>query len=324
MPRFLIVAPSWVGDMVMAQPLLMRLLQRHPGSTIDVFAPRWIAQILARMPEAAQVIDNPFGHGELDLRQRWQVARRIKRRGYDQVLVLPNSLKSALVPFFAGIPTRTGFIGEARRGLLNDARSLDKQAYPLMVERFALLAEPRGAPLQRPLPAPRLMPDAAARDAVLRRLGLNLDKPVTAFCPGAEYGPAKRWPVEHFAALARVLAAEGRQVWLLGSAKDAPIGAQIMQLAPGAAIDLTGRTNLAEAGDLLSLASGMVSNDSGLMHVAAALDRPMAALYGSSSPQITPPRAAQARGINLKLRCRPCFKRRCPLRHIQFMRQMTA
>ena len=322
MPKFLIIAPSWIGDTILAQPLFMRLRARHPDCTIDVFAPRWVAPVLSRMPEVSEVIDNPFGHGELRLLDRWRVGRELKRRGYDSAIVLPNSLKSALVPFFAGIPVRTGFVGEGRYGLLNDTRKLEENAFPLMVERYALFAEAPGATLQRPLPRPRLSIDPRALVAIVLGLDLDPSEPVVVFCPGAEYGPAKRWPAEHFAALARRYVASGHQVWLLGSKKDAPVGAEINELAGGICRDLTGQTGLAEVIDLMSCARLVVSNDSGLMHVGAALDRPMAALYGSSSAAHTPPLSNKARVISLHLECSPCFQRECPLGHFNCMREL--
>jgi heptosyltransferase II len=322
-PRFLIVAPSWVGDTVLAQPLFRRLLKQHPGALIDVFAPPWVGPVLLRMPEVGSVIPNPFAHGALELRERWRAGRSLRPHLYDQAFVLPNSFKSALVPFFAGIPVRTGFIGEARYALLNDRRVLDARAVPLMVERFALLAEPRGAILPRPLPQPRLTIDPVRRQATLSRLGLSQDKPVAAFCPGAEYGPAKRWPAHHFAALAQRLHGEGQQIWLLGSQNDAGVAAEINAQCGGICVALAGRTSLDEVVDLLSCAALVVSNDSGLMHIAAALDRPMAALYGSSSPRFTPPLSTKAKVINLHLDCSPCFQRVCPLGHFNCMMQMS-
>lgn len=323
MAKYFVVAPSWIGDTVLAQALFRRLLERNPGSTIDVFASRSLAPVLRRMAEVDEVIDNPFGHGELSLAHRWRSGRAMKQRGYDQAIVLPNSLKSALVPFFAGIPRRTGFVGESRYGLLNDARKLNEAALPLMVERYALLAEPAGTPLVRPLPKPRLRIDPRLLLATVAMLDLDPGQPVVAFCPGAEYGPAKQWPKEQFAALAKTYAATGWEVWLLGSKNDIPIGAEINRLSGDLCRDLTGQTDLAQVIDLLSCVTAVVSNDSGLMHIAAALDKPMAALYGSSSPLHTPPLSDRARVIYLHLDCSPCYQRECPLGHFNCMRQMA-
>ena len=302
-----------MGDAVLSHPMLVRLKERDPAGRIDVIAPPWVTAVYRRMPQVAQVIEQPFGHGDLKLAERRRFAKGLRR--YDRAIVLPNSWKSALIPWHAGIRRRTGYIGELRYGLLNDARALDKEALPLIVERYAALAQPRREPFQRPLPSPRLNVDEAARRATLRAFGLALDRPVAAFAPGAEFGPAKRWPARHFASLARILATRGYQVWLFGSKKDAAITAQISDAAGGTCVDLAGRTTLDQAIDLLSIASRVVTNDSGLMHVAAALDRPMAALFGSSSPAFTPPLSSRAVVISLRLSCSPCFKRDCPLGH---------
>ena len=323
MPKILIIAPSWVGDAVMAQPLLRRLRERYPDAVIDAFAPAWVAPVLERMPEIRRVVINPLAHGELSLKLRWRLGRALRLDHYDHAIILPNSLKSALIPFFAGIALRTGFKGEMRFGLLNDVRQLDKQALPLMVERFSSLAEHPGAPLPRPIDHPRLTTDQDRLPGILAKLGLFPKKKVVAFCVGAEYGPAKRWPAPHFAELARMLADAGHDIWLLGSGKDMAIGAEIERSSDGTAHNLCGQTDLTEAIDLLAAASLAVVNDSGLMHIAAALDKPMIALFGSSSPGFTPPLSDQARIVSLNLPCSPCFKRVCPLGHFDCMMKLT-
>ena len=317
--RVLVVAPSWVGDAVLTHPLLVRLKERDPSGSIDVLAPPWALAVFRRMPEVATTLALPFGHGDLRLGERRRFGKSLGR--YDQAIVLPNSLKSALIPWHASIPIRIGYRGEMRYGLLNDVRRLDKAALPLIVERFAALAQPADEPLRRPLPEPRLAIDPAARDAALRRLGLDGTKPVAAFAPGAEYGPAKRWPPRHFIALGAALMQRGYQVWLFGSRNDRGVAGEIAAGLPGA-VNLAGSTTLDEAIDLLSLAQRVVTNDSGLMHVAAALDRPMTALFGSSSPAFTPPLSAKARIISLKLSCSPCFQRTCPLGHTNCIVQL--
>jgi len=206
-PKILIVAPNWIGDALLAQPLFARLLQKQPGTTVDALAPPWTVPVLRRMPEIADVIDAPFAHGELKLGARWRLGRSLQPRAYDEAIVLPNTFKSALIPFFAGIPLRTGFAGELRYGLLNRVHRLDENALPLMAERYAQLAEEPRSPPSRPLAEVRLRVDQANLAAALERLELSRSKPVVAFCPGAEYGPAKRWPARHFADLAKTLAA---------------------------------------------------------------------------------------------------------------------
>jgi heptosyltransferase-2 len=321
--KILIVAPNWIGDALLAQPLLARLRQKHPGVLIDALAPGWTAPVLRRMPEIADVIDAPFGHGELALAARWRLGRALRARGYDEAIVLPNTFKSALIPFFAGIPLRTGFVGELRYGLLNRVHLLDEHALPLMAERYAQLAEAPGTPPFRPLPEGSLSVDQTNLAAALERLGLARGKPVVAFCPGAEYGPAKRWPARYFAELAKKLAAQGRVVWLFGSDKDKEIGEEIVRFSAGAATNLCGKTDLASAIDLLSLAEVVVSNDSGLMHVAASVGRPVVALYGSSSPEHTPPLSKIARVVRTGIDCSPCYARECPLGHFKCMNELA-
>jgi heptosyltransferase-2 len=323
MKNILVVAPSWVGDCMLMQPMLLRLQQRFPGSRIDLLAPPWTVALLKQIPQIHKVIVNPFPHGALQLRERYRLGKALRAEQYDAAYVLPNSLKSALVPFFAGIPQRTGFIGEMRYGLLNDARKLDKEKLPLMVERFAQLAEDSGSDIQRPIPQPRLTVTAERRQQVLHKLGLSLQQPVAIFCPGAEYGPAKRWPVAYFAELARDLNTRGYTVWLIGSPKDKEVSDQIAAQSNGGCRNLCGDTDLGEAIALLSCAALVVSNDSGLMHLSAALDRPMLAIFGSSSPQFTPPLSGKAQVLKLDLPCSPCFERVCPLGHFNCMMQLT-
>ncbi len=323
MSKILVIGAAWVGDAVLSQPMLAALKQREAGAEIHVLAPPWTHGVLQRMPAVSQVLDSPFRHGELALGARRQLARQLKAAGYGQAVVLPNSFKSALVPWFAGIPRRTGYVGELRQWLLNDARPLDREGLPLMVERFAGLALPAGARLEKPVPRPRLVADLRGQAAALERLGLDLGRPVAVLCPGAEYGPAKRWPVRHFAAAARLLAAQGFQIWLLGSAKDRPVGETLVQEAGTPIRNLCGLTPLAEAVDLMAAARRVISNDSGLMHVAAALDRPLAAVFGSSSPRFTPPLSEQARVVSLNLPCSPCFKRECPLGHLRCLEDLA-
>ncbi|KTB76018.1 lipopolysaccharide heptosyltransferase II [Pseudomonas syringae] len=321
--KILIVGPSWVGDMVMAQTLFQCLKQRHPECDIDVLAPEWSRPILERMPEVRAALSFPLGHGALELATRRRIGKSLAGQ-YDQAILLPNSLKSALVPFFAGVPKRTGWRGEFRYGLLNDVRSLDKQRYPLMIERFMALAFDKGAELPRPYPTPSLRIDPVTRDAALSKFGLTLDRPVLALCPGAEFGESKRWPAEHYAQVAEASIREGWQVWLFGSKKDHPVGESIRQeLIPGLreeSVNLSGETSLAEAIDLLSCADAVVSNDSGLMHVAAALNRPLVAVYGSTSPGFTPPLADAVEVVRLGLECSPCFDRTCRFGHYNCMR----
>jgi heptosyltransferase-2 len=323
MNNILVIAPSWVGDCMLMQPMLRRLHQRHPGVRIDVLAPPWTEKLLRQMPEVGDIIINPFPHGALRLKARRRLGKQLRDKAYDQAIVLPNSWKSALVPFFAKIPLRTGFLGESRHFLLNDARKLDKQRWPLMVERFAVLAEARNEDIARPLASPALQVSDAQRAAALAKFGLTQERPVAVFCPGAEYGPAKRWPAHYYAELAQNLRTQGYAVWLIGSPKDREVADKIIALGNEPCRNLCGETDLAQAIALISCAALVVSNDSGLMHIAAALDRPMLAIFGSSSPQFTPPLSAHAQVLQLDLPCSPCFKRECPQGHFNCMLKLT-
>ncbi|MEJ0066233.1 MAG: lipopolysaccharide heptosyltransferase II [Caulobacteraceae bacterium] len=311
--QLLIVGPSWLGDAVMMGALIARLKSLRPDRRITVLTPPHLEALVRRLPGVDDALINPFGHGALKLAARARFGRALKGR-FDEAIVLPHSLKSALVPFFAGIPHRTGFVGEGRHVLLNDARRLDEDALPRMVDRFCLLADPPGAARPAETPLPALSADPGQVQATVAGLGLDDGRPVVALCVGAEYGPAKRWPPAHFAALAQSLAAEGYAPWVLGGPGDAAIGDQVAGLS-AQAINLAGRTSLPQAINLIAAASAVVSNDSGLMHVAAALGRPVIGLYGATSPLFAPPLSADAVILREDLPCSPCGKRVCPLGH---------
>ena len=322
--KILIVGPSWVGDMVMAQTLFKLLAAQYPGMELDVLAPDWAAPVLARMPEVRRSVQMPVGHGKLQLRERYQLGQRLRAEGYHQAILLPNSLKSALAPLFAGIPLRTGWRGEMRYGLLNDIRLLNPSRYPLMVQRFAALAFAAGAVLPAELPRPQLEIDADNQQCLARELALDGERPLLGLCPGAEFGPAKQWPARHYAALAEHYIAMGWQVLVLGSANDSAAAVAIRDAlsAPAHYCDATGITSLVDAIDLLALCRAAVSNDSGLMHVAAAVGCKLVAVYGSTSPEFTPPLGQRVEIASIELSCRPCFERECPLGHLNCLQQL--
>lgn len=305
----------------MAQPTVARLAAVWPGAGIDVLAPAWCAPLLRRMPDVDGVVDNPLPHGTLGLARRWRIGRSLRGR-YARAVILPNSFKSALIPLFAGIPVRTGYVGEMRGIVLTDTRRLDGAAVPRLVDRYHALAAAPDAPFLD-TPSPRLIDRPDRRAATLARLGLPaVPGPVAVLCPGAEFGPAKRWPAEHYGAVARGLAQRGMRVWLVGSAGDRAQGDAVVATSREAAVNLCGRTDLEQAVDLIATASLVVCNDSGLMHVAAALGRPLVAVYGSSSPAYTPPLSPLARIARLGLDCSPCFQRECPLGHLDCLRKL--
>ncbi|PHS72432.1 MAG: lipopolysaccharide heptosyltransferase II [Cycloclasticus sp.] len=321
--RILVVGPSWVGDMVMAQSLFMALKQQHEQCEIDVLAPAWSLAILERMPEVRKGIVMPFVHGQFDIKGRRALGVKLRSEQYDQSIVLPNSWKSALTPFFANISKRTGYVGEMRWGLLNDARKLNKQFLTKTVQRFVALATKPSEQLPI-IPQPRLVIDPSSVDAAKEKFGIyQTSSKILGLCPGAEYGPAKRWPEEHYADVAKQAITKGWQVFLFGSNKDEQVTKKINALANNHCRDFAGKTNLTEALDLMSLCDQVVSNDSGLMHVSAALNIKTIALYGSSDPNFTPPLHPEAEVVSLGLPCSPCFKRECPLEHLDCLKKIT-
>jgi heptosyltransferase-2 len=315
----LVVGPSWVGDMVMAQSLFKLLKAARPHTAIDVLAPAWSLPIVARMPEVRQGIASGTAHGKLGLKGRRALASELRHHNYAQAIVLPRSLKAALVPWFADIPKRTGYRGESRYFLINDVRPFDASLLDQTVKRFVFLGLD-DAQLPQSLPFPKLEISHDRQGRTIERLGLRTDRPVVAMMPGAEYGPAKCWPLQHFAALASELDANGFDVWVMGSEKDADAGDSIA--ADSAAINICGKTELEDVVDLLGFAEQAVSNDSGLMHIAAAVGCHVQAIYGSSSPRFTPPLTDRRSVHYLDLDCSPCFKRECPLGHLDCLRKL--
>jgi len=321
----------------MAQSLFLLLKKQNPKIQIDVMAPPWSAALLERMPEVSHIIEMPFGHGQLELKGRYQLGLSLRRSNYDQAILLPNSLKSALVPFWAKIPKRSGYIGELRYGLLNDSRPLNKSLLTMTVQRFAALAYSKSE-MNKPenrlldnIPVPALQVNPEQVHLTLNKFQLSTRKPILSLCPGAEYGPAKQWPAKHYAALAKLKIKQGWQVWIFGSEKDKPIGEEIIQqlnslLTHGEknhTNNLCGKTELAEVIDLMSASQIVTSNDSGLMHMAAALDVKVIGIYGSSDPTFTPPLGKQSKMVNLNLHCSPCFKRNCPLGHTDCLEKLS-
>ena len=319
MGRTLVIAPQWIGDAVMSQPLMARLAAR--GDALSVAALPWVAPVYRAMPEVREVIELPFQHGRLDWAKRRAMARELRGR-FDAALVLPNSIKSALIPFLARIPLRVGYHGEGRFGLLN-RRLPNPPGRPPMVAFYSALA---GGAATADAP-PGLHFEAAVLRRVTGSIGVQ-PQAYWVFAPGAEYGPAKCWPAAHYAALARSLfAAHGLPVLLLGSGKEAALCHQVSAAAPGACRVLAGQTSLVDAMALIAASRGMVSNDSGLMHVAAAFGVPQVAVFGSTSPEHTPPLNTRARVIWLKgglgLPCMPCFERVCRFGHTRCLTEVT-
>ena len=329
--KILIIGASWVGDMIMAQSLFILLKRTRRDCHITVLAPAWTEPLLARMPEVDESLVLPFDHGDLKLGERRRFGKSLADKGFTHAIVLPNSFKSALIPRFAGIKERIGWRGEARGLLLNDCRRLDKTKYPRMVERFAALGLSAKSRLPERVPDPNLLVTRPMVDKVLAKFGIETtgDWParLLAICPGAEFGSSKQWPASHFIMLCTRLFADGWRVVIMGSAGDAAIAEEIYEgveqklgrSLTDRCFNLAGKTTLAEAIDIMAACNLAVSNDSGLMHVAAALNLPVVALYGSTSPEFTPPLAPMAKILTTPIECRPCFDRECRFGHKRCM-----
>lgn len=309
--------------MVMVQSLFMALKHQNPGNVIDVAAPAWSAPVLARMPEVRNIVEVDLSHGELGLLKRRRIGRTLRGR-YDQSIVLPRSFKSALIPYFAGIPQRTAYRGEMRYGVVNDMRVLDLDVTYKAVERYVNLgADPSRSQQPPEIRFPKLQVDEDKRRKAAARLGVSEVTPSVALMPGAEFGPSKRWPAEYFGKLAELFGQEGFGVYVFGSAKDRDIGQEVVSASNGSARNLCGQTSLEEVVDLLSLASIAITNDSGLMHIASAVGCPVVAIYGSITPEYTPPLSSVARTQYLNLECSPCWQKQCPFGHYNCLRDIA-
>lgn len=315
----LVVAPAWVGDFVMSQSLLMLLKERYWNAPIDVVLPKPLVPLAALMPQIRNVWPLNLAHGQWGWRERRTLGTSLRDQAYEHAFVLPNSWKSALIPFWARIPHRVGYVGEQRWGLLNDERTLDPMAHPLLIERFGALAFEPKAPLPELLPNPLFHVSKETIDQTLEAYQLPKQEPLLSLCPGAEYGPAKRWPIAYFATVAEHYLRRGWHVSVLGGPKEIPLATQLQELISPSLRHtlhlLAGRTSLIEAVTVLKASQAVITNDSGLMHMAAAVRTPIVAIYGSTDPSYTPPLHDNVHIERLNLNCSPCFERECPLKH---------
>ncbi|MBU3592648.1 lipopolysaccharide heptosyltransferase II [Polynucleobacter sp. 71A-WALBACH] len=333
MNRILIIAPNWIGDAVMSQPLLANLKVIYPQSQIDVLASPWVAPIYRACAEVQQVIEARLEHKQLQWSLRKQLAKQLESNQYDACFVLPNSLKSALIPWLANIPLRIGYRGEMRFGLINFALDNPSKIHrPPMANHYLALCNVMNhlKEIDSKKPAdPKLNISPVAKASIgtkLQAASIN-EKSIYVLCPGAEYGATKRWPTEHFANLAQQLIENepDAHVILLGSKSDHALGEQILsKMANTSQIqNWCGETSLDEAIALIGLSKALVSNDSGLMHIGAALKVPQVAIFGSSDPHHTPPLSDRAEVIWLNLPCSPCHKRECPLGHLKCLKDIS-
>ena len=291
--KILIIGPSWVGDSVMAQTLYKRLKDEEPSCTIHVISPEWSLPLMQRMPEVSKAIISPYLHGDIQILSRYRFGKNLKKHNYDRAIILTNSLKSSLIPFFADIPIRTGWLGELRYFLLNDIRYLKKESNSLMVEKFAALSIEKYNFSQGNLTYPSLDISAENQKESLKNFYINPDLPSLGICPGAEFGPSKKWPAQYFSEVAKEYVSKGWNVICFGSKNDMETGMKLETFNglgnKNTFYNLIGMTSLLDVVDLLAHCKRVVTNDSGLMHIAAAVKTPLVALYGPSSPEYTPP-----------------------------------
>ncbi len=297
--KILIIGPSWVGDAVISQSLLKVIHSKRSEAKIDVLSPEWTTRVFARMDEVSEIITLPFTHGQIKLKQRSVFGKTLISRHYDQIIVLPNSLKSALIPYFSKAPIRTGWRGEMRYFLINDLRVLDKTAFPRMVDRFVALALEKDSGLPSEIPLPSLRIEQENLTQLRKKHFIRMDTPIICLCPGAEFGPAKRWPARNFAQVAKTYLKKEWQVVLLGSKNDVAVGEEITESVNKNLdfFNLIGKTKLEDTIDLLASSQLVLTNDSGLMHIAASVQVPLLALYGPTSPDFTPPLSSKAKII---------------------------
>ena len=317
----LIVPYMWIGDFVRCHTVVKLLKQRFPNRPVDILATTLCAPLTDYMPGLRRAIVVDLPRRRLALMQQRALAGRLRREAYGTALIMPRTWKSALAPYFAGIPERTGFVGEARYFLLNDLRHGEKKL-PRMIDRCAALALPPNAELPEKWPLPELKVPGAEIGLWRQKRGLASDnRPVVALAPGA-VGPAKRWPGTAYAALARRLLAAGFAVWVLGGPDEKMLATEIV--GDTAARDLTGH-DLRDAILALAAAAAAVSNDSGLLHVAAALGTPSIGIFGPTSPWHWAPLNPLAATIETSsaLPCRPCHKPVCRLVHHRCMRDIA-
>jgi len=325
MANILIIAPNWIGDAVMAEPLITEVKKQHPDSEIHVLATPWVASVMRAIPAVKKIISADLKHGLLQWTERKAIAHELKQEHYSHAYILPNSLKSALIPWMANIAYRIGYKGEMRWGLINQIfKNPSRSHRPPMSSHYLALS----GTIPTQIPHPQLQIDPELSKSIKNRLqALRPHHQLFVLCPGAEYGPAKQWPTEHFAKLSKLLINQQANslVVLLGSKKEALLGEQIKNLSGCAesVVNWCGETSLDEAIASISVADAVISNDSGLMHIAAALGRPQIAIFGSSDPRHTPPLSAKAKIHWLHLKCSPCFKRSCPLGHTKCLVDIT-
>lgn len=278
----LIVPYVWIGDFVRCHSVVKLLRSDAPDRPVDIISSTLCAPLADFMPGIRQAIVIDLPRRRLGVALQRRLAERLREGRYAQALVMSRKWKAALAPWLAGIALRTGFAGEFRFGLLNDVR-FGERKLPRMIDRMGALALPKGAnlPGEWPLPELKVPADEVARWREKRGLAAD-GRPIVTLSPGA-VGAGKAWPVGHYGELARALVQDGASVWVLGGPNETPLAKQITDAAGHLVRDLTG-TDLRNAILALAAADAAVTNDSGLMHVSAAIGTPTIAIFGPTSP----------------------------------------
>ena len=317
MKKILIICPNWIGDIIMSQSLLKELKNQEPDTLIDVLGPSWSLEITSRMTEVNKQIIFENRHKKLDFWKRIFFAKKLKKENYHLAIILPLSLKSALIPFIAGIPLRRAYLGESRFFLINQC--IKKKELRRVDEYLNLASFPYK---KHSLNFPSLSVNKSSAQK-LKKKYLSQSKEALILCPGAAKGPSKQWPAHYFAEIATYYANKNYEIIILGSKADLEISNAIQKFSNNICVNLCGKTSLNETCDILSLAKIVISNDSGLMHLSAALQIPQVAIYGSTSPKKNPPLNTKSETIYLNMQCSPCEKRTCPYHHYDCLTKIS-
>ena len=309
--KLLIIPQNWLGDIVMSQTLLKKIKSNNPKTSIDILVNSSLKNLVERMPEINKVIILDCNHRELGLFKRLRLAKEIKKSSYDRSIVLSRSLKSSLIPYFAKIPIRTGELGELRYLLINDLKEFSKESRRKTASRYISMYSDNNEELSENY-YPSLDSNSENIKNLSEKYDLKKDEKVIIFAPGAAFGPSKMWPVNKFRELGKKLNNDFK-ILILGSNNEKSIGNDIVTNKN--MVNLCGKTSIADAVDLMHISKFCVSNDSGLMHLAAATNTKSISIYGSTSPDFTPP-LTKNKDIHYKgMSCSPCFEKKCKYGH---------
>ncbi len=319
--NILVIGPYWVGDMIMSQVIYRQIKISNPKAKITVLAPPWSIPIALRIQAVDVIIEVPFKPGYFDLYKRYKIGKALRKRKFTQAIVIPGSWKSALVPFFANIPIRTGYLGEFRFGLLNDIRKFTGISQRIVDHYVYLSIDYKSAlPIINDLPKLQIVPKNL--NTLQHKFNIvDNNKKTLALCAGAAFGPSKQWPAEYCSDLINLIQQDWN-IWLFGSQNDQAFINSIVQNITTKVINFAGQLALPDTIDLLSSVDAIIANDSGLMHMGSSLNIPLIAIYGSTPAVKAPPISKNCIMLEQPQPCKPCYKRVCPLQHFKCMRDI--